>query len=243
MKWVFPFSSSFKNDLTSNLYSKSHIYLESILILQPFAHNWCWKDKLYVVNLQTSSYFVQTVNIMIQLIKMQTELNCHGYRQNNALPSESGRLSLMCKCLQPYGLYSPWNSPGKNTGLSSLSLLQGIFPSQGSNPGLPHCRQILYHLSHKGSPRMLKWVAYPFSRGSSWSKNWTWVSCIAGIFFTKNVHNQSQFLLRCKEELRLWIQLNLAIKGQRSREIVVDSLGGHSVITELLNVEEWGESV
>ena len=43
-----------------------------------------------------------------------------------------------------------WNSPGQNTGVGSLSLLQGIFPTQGSNPGLPHCRQILYQLSHKG---------------------------------------------------------------------------------------------
>jgi len=45
----------------------------------------------------------------------------------------------------------------------SLSLLQGIFPTQGLNPGLPHCRQILYQLSHKRSPRILEWVAYPFS--------------------------------------------------------------------------------
>ena len=52
----------------------------------------------------------------------------------------------------PHGLYSPWNSPGQNTGVDSLSLLQGIFPTQGSNPGLLHCRQIFYQLSHKGSP-------------------------------------------------------------------------------------------
>ena len=62
------------------------------------------------------------------------------------------------------GLHSPWNSLGQNTGVGSLSLLQGIFPTQGSNPGLLHCRQILYQLSHKGSPRILEWVAYPFSR-------------------------------------------------------------------------------
>ena len=55
----------------------------------------------------------------------------------------------------------------QNTGVGSLSLLQGIFPTQGSNPGLPHFRQILYQLSHQGSPRMLEWVAYPFFRGSS----------------------------------------------------------------------------
>ena len=48
---------------------------------------------------------------------------------------------------------SPWNSPGQNTGVGSLSLLQGIFSTQGSNPGLLHCRRILYQLSHKGSPR------------------------------------------------------------------------------------------
>ena len=49
----------------------------------------------------------------------------------------------------------------------SLSLLQGIFPTQGSNPVLLHCRRILYQLSHKGSPEILEWVAYPFPRGSS----------------------------------------------------------------------------
>ena len=54
--------------------------------------------------------------------------------------------------------YSPWNSPGQNTEVGSLSLLQGIFLVQGSNPGFPHCRQILYQLSHKGSPRVLEWV-------------------------------------------------------------------------------------
>ena len=43
-------------------------------------------------------------------------------------------------------------SPGQNTGVGSLSLLQGIFPTQGSNPGLPHCRWIPYQLSHKGGP-------------------------------------------------------------------------------------------
>ena len=52
----------------------------------------------------------------------------------------------------PWTIHSPWNSPGQNTGMGSLSFLQGIFPNQGSNPGLPHCRQILYSLSHQGSP-------------------------------------------------------------------------------------------
>ena len=92
--------------------------------------------------------------------------------------------SVMSDSLWPHGLYSPWNSPGQNTEVGSLSLLQGIFPTQGSNPGLLHCRQILYQLSHKGSPRILEWVAYPFSRGSSWPRDQNEVSLIAGGFFT-----------------------------------------------------------
>ena len=68
--------------------------------------------------------------------------------------------------------------------MGSLSLLQGVFLTQRSNPGLPHCRRILHQLSHKVSPRILEWVAYPFSRGSSQHRNWTGVSCIAGRFLS-----------------------------------------------------------
>ena len=85
--------------------------------------------------------------------------------------------SVVSDSLRPHGLYSPWNSPGQNTAVGNLSLLQGIFPTQRSNPGLPHCRWILYQLSHQGNPRILEWVAYPFSSASK-------VSCIAGGFFT-----------------------------------------------------------
>ena len=55
--------------------------------------------------------------------------------------------------LQPSRLLCPWESPDKNTGVGCHALLQGIFPTQGLNPGLPHCRQICYHLSHQGSPK------------------------------------------------------------------------------------------
>ena len=63
----------------------------------------------------------------------------------------------MSNSLQPYRLQTarllcPWNSPGKNTGVGSPSLPQGTFPIQGMNPGLLHCRQILYHLSHQEAP-------------------------------------------------------------------------------------------
>jgi len=100
-----------------------------------------------------------------------------------ALGSESESLSGVLT-LQPCGLYSLWNSAGQSTGVGSLSLLQGIVPTQGLSPGLLHCRQILHQLSHQGSQRTLECIAYPFSGGSSRRRNWTGVSCIAGGFFT-----------------------------------------------------------
>ena len=142
--------------------------------------------------------------------------------------SECESHSVVSNSLWPRGLYSPWNSPGQNTGVGSLSLLQGIFLTQELNWGLPHSRQILYRLSYQGSPKhqfftlsllygpaltsiheseshpvmtgslrrhglysprtsvgqILEWVALPFSSGSSQPREWTQVSCIAGIFFT-----------------------------------------------------------
>ena len=87
--------------------------------------------------------------------------------------SESEWKSLSCVRLMDYTR----NSPDQNTGVGSLSLLHGIFPIQGSNTDpLP--------LSHKGSPRILEWVSYPFSRVSFRFRNRTRVSCIAGRFFT-----------------------------------------------------------
>ena len=80
------------------------------------------------------------------------------------MPEEHGSesRSVLSDSLPPHGLYRPWDSPGQNTGVGSRFLLQGIFPTQDSNPGVPHCRLILYQQSHQGSPRTLKWVAYPF---------------------------------------------------------------------------------
>ena len=67
------------------------------------------------------------------------------------------------------------------------SFLQGIFPTQRLNPCVPNCRWLLYRLNHQGSPRILEWVPYPFSRGLSQPRNRTEVSCIAGGFFTSRV--------------------------------------------------------
>ena len=82
----------------------------------------------------------------------------------------------------------------KSTGVGCHFLLQEIFPNQGSSPGLPHCRRILYHLNHQGSLWILQWVAYPFSRGTSQPKNQTRVSCIAG-FFTSWPTREAHFLV------------------------------------------------
>ena len=88
---------------------------------------------------------------------------------------------------------------GKNTGVGCHALLQGIFPIQGSNPGLLHCRWILYHLSHQGRPRILEWLAYPFFRESSQPRNWTHVSCFASRVFTswatREAHVRTTFCL------------------------------------------------
>ena len=84
----------------------------------------------------------------------------------------------------PQGSSVCGNSPGKNTGVCCYALLWGIFPTQESNLSLPHCTWILYHLSHQVSLRIPELIAYSLSRGSSWPRNWTRVSCIAGGFFT-----------------------------------------------------------
>ena len=69
--------------------------------------------------------------------------------------------SVVSDSSQPHGLHPLWNSLGQNTGMGSLSLFQGMFPTKGSNPGLLHCRLILYQLSHKGltmgSSKIMSW--------------------------------------------------------------------------------------
>ena len=136
----------------------------------------------------------KTIIIVISKSLITDHHNKYQYNNNNDLKRNIMRISKMwCESeshsvvsnsLQPHGLYSPWNSPGQNTGVGSLSLLQGYFPTQGLNPGLLHCRQIPYQLKHKESPRILEWVAYPFSSGYSQARNRTGVSCIAYRFFT-----------------------------------------------------------
>ena len=93
----------------------------------------------------------------------------------------------LCKPMgcNPPGSSVHGDSPSKNNGVGCHAVLQGIFSIQGSNPGLPHCRQILYHLSHQESPWILKWVAYCVLRGPSQLRNGTKVPYVAGRFFTR----------------------------------------------------------
>ena len=84
----------------------------------------------------------------------------------------------------PQGSAVHEDSPGENPGVGCHGLLQGSFPTQGSSPGLPDYRQILYHLSHQGSPWILEWVAYSFSRGSSQPRNQTGAFYMASRFFS-----------------------------------------------------------
>ena len=104
---------------------------------------------------------------------------------HNSTRIESESHSVVFYSLQPHGLYSPWNSPGHNTGVGSHSLLQGFLRTQGSNPAITHGNRIftqLHQLRHQGSPRTLQWVAYPFSSRSTRPRNPTGVSCIISRF-------------------------------------------------------------
>ena len=115
------------------------------MLIQVWAYEWSWQS-LYTKN----TYLLK-----------EKPLTWLDFFLVWFMKNESESHSAVSKSLQPHGLYSPWNSLGHNTGVGSLSLLQGIFTTQGSNSGLPHCRWILYQLSHKGRPRILEWVAYP----------------------------------------------------------------------------------
>ena len=149
----------------------------------------------------------------------------------------------MSDSLRLHELWSPWNSPGHNTGVSSLSLLQWIFPTQGSNPGLPHCRWILYQLSHQGSPRILQWVAS--SPASSPA-----VSLLQQTFPTQELN---QGLLHCR---RILYQLSYQgsppppfftihvkkISYNRSKLLVKEGVGFNSKTTEYSEPRRPSES-
>ena len=128
--------------------------------------------------------------------------------------SESESCSVVSDSLWPHGLSMEFSRPEYSSG---LSLFQGIyFPTQGSNPGLPHCRRILYQLSQKGSPGTLEWVAYPFSKGFSWPRNRTRVSHIVGRFFTKWAIREAQKMKRWNQFFRVGPYLSSWLRPGKS---------------------------
>ena len=144
--------------------------------------------------------------MLLELLS-DSSLYFSSYSSLHLQANETESCSVVSDSLQPHGLYIPWNSPGQNTGVGSLSLLQGIFPTQGSNPGLLHCGLIIYQLSHQRSPGILEWVAYPFSSGSSCPRNQTGVSCIAGGFFTNRLSGKLKQMMVYQN---LLLQISLA---------------------------------
>ena len=143
-------------------------------------HEWTWRALCCEISqTETDKYLYDTIYLW-NLKNTTKECNkkgrrlryreqTHGYQCGEKWQHRDGRKwkwkSVMSDSLQLLGLYSPWNSPGQNTGVGIRSLLQGIFPSLGSNPGLPCYQQILYQLSHQGSPRIPAYVAYHLLQG------------------------------------------------------------------------------
>ena len=80
------------------------------------------------------------------------QLHLHPEHSRVSSEAEIEKRSAVSSTLQPHGLYSPWNSPGQNSGVGSCSLLQGDLPNSGMEPRSPTLQQILYRLSHQGSP-------------------------------------------------------------------------------------------
>ena len=121
--------------------------------------------------------------------------------QADALPSEPpGKLScsVLSKSLWPHGLYPPGSSVHAILQARILEWLPcplpGYLPNPGIEPRSPALQADSLHLSHQGSPRILEWVAYPFSRVSSQLKNWTTDFGIAGRFFTSWATREAYFL-------------------------------------------------
>ena len=137
--------------------------------------------------------------------------------------------------LKPIRLLCPW-------GFSRQEYWSGWpcppprdLPNPGIEPSLPHCRWILYSLSHQGSPRILEWVAYPFSRGSSRLRNLNGVSCIAGGLFTSWATGEGPLLTAHPEKLRY----KLYCFPFPSLHPIFDNVGEEKLLPPLLGSISW----
>ena len=139
--------------------------------------NW-FNQSLIDIKIQLSFYIGLLQKMNVLLLLMLHVLCCA------VLGHSVMSYSLWLHGLESTKILCPWEFSRQENWSGLPWPPPGDLPTQGSSPGLTHCRQILYHLGHQGSPRVLEWVAYPFSRGSSHARNQTGVSCIAEGFFT-----------------------------------------------------------
>ena len=134
--------------------------------------------KIYIIKYYelTFGYFI-CIPESLYYIHIARRLLCTISSQSIVTNTDALYLGVCCVLSHVWLFATPWtaasrgDSPGKNTGMGCHAFLQEIFPTKGSNSDLPHCRHILYHLSHQGSPRILEWVVFPFSRGSFRPRN------------------------------------------------------------------------
>ena len=115
-----------------------------------------WAVSPPVASRSCHSFRSYVLKVREQTGRRTTRLSPHTVLLTEREKKRSESCSVVSDSLRPHGLWPArllclWDSPGKNTGVCSHSLLQGIFPTQGLNPGLLHCRQIIYRLSHSGS--------------------------------------------------------------------------------------------
>ena len=94
-------------------------------------------------------FYEATITLFQNFVRTLQKIPDYFTHCHHCSPSWKSLVTQSCPTICESMLLCPWNSPGKNTGVDCHSLLQGIFQTQGSNLDLPHCRQILYHLSHR----------------------------------------------------------------------------------------------
>ena len=135
------------------------------------------------------------------------------------IASESESHPVVSDILLPHGLYSPWNSPGLNTGVVAFPFFRGSTEprawTQGSNPGLPHCQTDYLPAEPQGKPRNTGGLAYSFSSRPSRPSNWTRVSWIAGRFFTNWAIREAQ--------MQTWWQMNICTWPNNSEKKILNS--------------------